>query len=446
MKLPLPDLARAMDAGAAPDVEAAGYSIDTRTIRPGELFFALPGETHDGHEFVQAALGRGAVAAVVDRDMPGINRIIRVADVLTALQDAARWARNRWARTIVAVTGSAGKTTTKDVIGSLLASRFKVGLTTGNYNNHIGVPLSVLRIPDEAEVAVIELGMNHPGEIRALAEIARPDIGLVTNVGSAHVENFEDGIEGVALAKRELIEALPPGSLAILNGDDARVKRFSEIHPGRTVTFGLDADAQIRAENIETFESGVRFQVDGVAFTSSLLGRNGIRNVLAGIATALAFEIPLAALVPAVESLVPGDMRGVPLVHRGIRIINDCYNSNPEAVRSMLDVLQEIPAPRHIAVLGEMLELGRWSEPLHRDVGRYVAGCGVHVLVGIRGVARSMVQSAIEQGLGEGAAYFFEEPAEAGSYLRMIAKEGDAILFKGSRGTRVERALEKFLE
>jgi UDP-N-acetylmuramoyl-tripeptide--D-alanyl-D-alanine ligase len=444
VKLALAELARAMGATAVLAGEVCGYSIDSRTVAPGDLFFALRGEKHDGHAFVPEALVKGAAAAVVDGPYMG-DKLIGVEDTLAALQSAAAWARDRWGGKVVGVTGSAGKTTTKDIIAAMLETHMTVGRTTGNFNNHIGLPVSILRMPDDAGAAVLELGMNHAGEIRDLAAIAKPQIAVVTNVGYAHIEAF-DSIEGIANAKAELVEALPADGVAVLNADDERVRSMAGRHSGPTVLYGLAEDAAVRATDVELLDSGVRFRVAGTLFESALAGRHGIRNILAGLAVAGLFEIEPAALSDTVRSLAPGRMRGERFERNGIAIVNDCYNSNPDAVRAMLDVLGEIPARRHVAVLGEMLELGRWAEPLHRDVGRYAARCGIDVLVGIRGVARSMVEAATDAGLAKNAAYFFEDPAQAGDRLRAIVQAGDAILFKGSRGTRVEKALERLFE
>jgi UDP-N-acetylmuramoyl-tripeptide--D-alanyl-D-alanine ligase len=292
---------------------------------------------------------------------------------------------------------------------------------------------------------VLEIGMNHAGEIRLLTQIARPHIGIVTNAGYAHLENFEDGIEGVARAKRELIEGLPPDGAAILNYDDERVRRFAAIHPGKTVYYGFSPEAEVRAEDVELREDGVRFRVASTVFVSRLVGRHAVANILAGLAAARVFGYDESRLRGPVSSLEPGKMRGERIERNGITIVNDCYNSNPDALRSMLEVLRDMPARRRVAVLGEMLELGRWAEDLHRDAGSYAAGCGISVLVGIRGVAQAFISGAVDAGLPKDAAYFFEDPAEAGTWLRQVAKSGDAILFKGSRGTRVEKALESFL-
>jgi UDP-N-acetylmuramoyl-tripeptide--D-alanyl-D-alanine ligase len=453
MKFDLRDVAAGLGIRGEFEGVATGWSVDTRTLQPGDVFFALRGPCHDGHEYVRAAFEKGAVASVVEQGYAAgkgtetNGQLLVAPDTLLALQNMAAWARDRWGGDVIGVTGSAGKTTTKDAIAAMLAVEMQVGKTVGNYNNHVGVPLSLLRLPDKARAAVIEMGMNHAGEIRALARIARPDAGVVTNVGYAHIENF-DSIDGIAAAKRELIDALPSNGVAVLNADDTRVAAFRgghEARGGRCVTFGLSEGADVRAEDVELSFEGSRFRVGAARFESALAGRPGVLNVLAGIAVAGVYGIAPERLRDAVRSLRPGKMRGECFTHNGILIYNDSYNSNPEAVRAMLDVLRDAPARRKIAVLGEMLELGRWAEPLHRDIGRYVAAQGVAVLVGIRGVARHMVDAAMDAGLDVNAAFFFEQPEDAGVRLRELAREGDAILFKGSRGARVERALEVFL-
>ena len=442
MTLPLSRVAAMLSCPPLP-VEAAvsGWSIDSRTVCDRDLFIALRGEQHDGHTFVSDVLSRGAIAALVDHAMPGATLV--VPDTQRALEDLGRQARAAWGGTVVAVTGSAGKTSTKDVIAALLAVEFPVGKTEGNLNNHIGVPLSILRLPSEAHVAVLEMGMNHAGEIRHLCGIARPDFGVVTNVGYAHIEHF-GGIDGIAAAKRELIESLSPTGVAVLNHDDPRVRDFT--HAGKTIRFGLTDGAYLRATNIELRAEGAAFSVEGIRFTTALAGRHGILNLLAGIAVAREMGIALARLVEPVRLLTPGKMRGERTTHHGVLILNDCYNSNPDAARAMLDVLRDTPARRRIAVLGEMLELGPWAEPLHRDIGEYAARGGIDVLIGIRGAARQMIGAAQSTGLAASAAYFFPEPVAAGRALRSMVQAGDAILFKGSRGTRVEQALAAYLE
>ena len=446
MTLDLSEVARAMGSAAQPPpIPVSGWSVDSRTIQPGELFFALRGPNHDGHGFVAEVFQKGAVGAVIDQPVNSAGLKLPVANTLAALQALAAQARLHFSGEVVTVTGSAGKTTTKEAIAQMLAVDLPVGKTAGNLNNHVGLPLSVLRLPEDARVAVLEIGMNHAGEIRRLAGIARPTVGVVTNVGYAHAEYF-DSLEELALAKRELIEALPPQGVAVLNADDPLVARFREVHPGSTLTFGLSPAADIHPQDLDYHPDGTRFRVGAVGFETRLVGRHELLNILAGFAVARVFSIPPERLQEAVRALLPGRMRGERWLHRGITIVDDCYNSNPEAVRSMLDVLRATPARRRFAVLGEMLELGRWSEPLHRDVGRYVVECGIDVLVGIRGAARHMADQAVRSGLPASAAFFFEDPAEGGAFLRNLPQQGDAVLFKGSRAVCLERALERFLE
>ncbi len=445
MRLPLRGVADWLGLHVESDAMISGWSVDSRTVQPGDLFFALRGPNFDGNAYVADAAVKGAAAVVVDRDVAVSGVTLRVDDSLHAMQTIAARARVTWGGDVVAVTGSAGKTTTKDVIAEMLAAEIKTAKSEGNLNNHVGLPLSLLRMDESARVMVTELGMNHAGEIRDLAAIARPNVGVVTNVGHAHVEFFES-IEDIAAAKRELIESLPGNGTAVLNADDSRVVKFAAAHRGCTILYGTSPRADVRAEDVERSDEGTRFRVGTTKFTSMLIGAHAISNLLAGIAVAGAYGIAPDRLTNAVAKLRAGKMRGERFEHHGITIYNDCYNSNPDAVRAMLDVLRDTPARRRIAVLGEMLELGRWAEPLHRDVGTYAANQGIDVLVGIRGAASCTLDAAMRAGLRAGAAFFFDEPEDAGRKLREIAEPGDAILFKGSRGVHVERALEEFLK
>jgi UDP-N-acetylmuramoyl-tripeptide--D-alanyl-D-alanine ligase len=449
VKLFLQDVALRLGMDIATDQVATGWSIDSRTVKPGDVFFALRGPNHDGHSYVAEVLGKGAIAAVVDQDVPEVSGegvLLRVPEVLQAMQDLAGWARRGWGGEVIGITGSAGKTTTKDIVADMLAEVYPVTKNEGNLNNHVGLPLSLLRMDEKAKIAVMEMGMNHAGEIRALAKIARPRVGVVTNAGWAHIEAFENK-EGIAAAKRELIEELPGDGVAVLNADDPQVREY--LAP-RRLLYGQAADADVRAEDVEYSLDGVSFRVGKTRFESALTGRHSVSNILAGIAVAQVEGIEPSRLTARVKSLKPGKMRGERFRHNEILIYNDCYNSNPDAVRAMLDVLKDTPARRRIAVLGEMLELGHWAEPLHRDIGSYAAESGINVLIGIRGAA-SYTKAGFEQdavrnaGLKSGVAYFFEDPREAGRLAREIAQEGDAVLFKGSRGVRVELALEEFL-
>jgi UDP-N-acetylmuramoyl-tripeptide--D-alanyl-D-alanine ligase len=431
---------------------AQGYSIDSRAIRPGELFFAVRGERRDGHDFIEAALAAGAIAAVASRGPAhSAGRLLLVADPKLALQQFAEKARRSWGRKVIAITGSNGKTTTKEIVAALLSTRFRVAKSEGNLNNELGLPLSLLRMDAAADLAVLELGMNHAGEIRALASIAHPDIGVVTNVNAVHLEFFHS-VGEIALAKRELVESLPASDIAVLNADDDRVSDFARFSAARVVTFGINAPANVRAVDVEDRGlDGTSFRLQGgaagpeagrEALFTPLPGRHNLYNTLAGLAVAQVLGIEPASLRDAVRALRPTHMRGELVEVGRVRILNDCYNSNPRAAEAMLDLLAATPAARRVAVLGEMLELGPASQDLHRQLGRRVARSGLSLLVGVGGAARFLVEEAVRSGLPRSAASFFDDPRAAGKFLAATLRPGDAVLFKASRGVKLEEALD----
>jgi UDP-N-acetylmuramoyl-tripeptide--D-alanyl-D-alanine ligase len=432
--------------------EAVGYGIDSRTIGAGELFFAVRGEWLDGHNYVQAALANGAVAAVVSNRwvVPSEvdeKRLLQVSDcdecVLRALQQLAHAVRREWGGRVIGVTGSAGKTTTKEAVAQVLGVKFRVLKSAGNLNNAFGLPLQLLKLEREHEVAVIEMGMNHAGEIAALAKIAEPDWAVVSNVGPVHLEFFPDGIAGIARAKYELIEALPRNGVAVLNFDDPYVATFGKGLGGRAVFYGTREGADVRAVHVaEVGADGVVFTVEAGGERASvqlkMLGRHNVPNALAAIAVGLQSGIGLEACAAAVSEMRAGDKRGEVLEWRGATLINDCYNSNPTALNAMVDALIAIPAERHIVVAGEMLELGPEAEALHAACGLRMAEHGVDFVLGVRGVAEAMVGSAKGGGI-EGL--FVAGPEEAGEWLVANVRAGDVVLLKASRGVRLEKAL-----
>lgn len=437
------------------DLEAVGYSIDSRTIGASELFFAVKGERVDGHDYVEAALANGAVAAVVAMhwmasDEIDPKRLLRVPDdcedcVLRAMQQLANGVRRQWGRRVIGVTGSAGKTTTKEAVAAVLGSRFHVLKSAGNLNNHFGVPLQLLKLEPEHEVAVIEMGMNHAGEIAALAKIAEPDWAVVSNVAPVHLEFFPEGIAGIAKAKYELVESLPANGIAVLNADDSYVSSFGRGMGERAVLYGLSGDADVRAENVvDAGLDGVRFTVvaggEEAEANLRMLGRHNVSNALAAIAVGLQSGMSLATCVAAVAELRAGDRRGEILSWHGATVINDAYNSNPKALDAMVDALLSVPAKRHVVVAGEMLELGPDAPELHAACGRRMAERGVSVVVGVRGQAKALVAAVKEHG-GATEAAFVESAEDAGAWMRENLREGDAVLLKASRGVRLERAL-----
>jgi UDP-N-acetylmuramoyl-tripeptide--D-alanyl-D-alanine ligase len=443
MKLQLQDIARWIGAELqGEDQPVTGYSIDTRTLAPGDLFFAVRGERYDAHDFVATARERGARAAVVSRgraaEFPDYTLLI-VEDPLTAMQTLATAVRLHWNKRVVAVTGSAGKTTTKEAVAEVLASRFHVLRSQGNLNNEFGLPLQLLKLGPEHETAVVEMGMSHSGEIAALARIARPDWGIVTNVGNAHAQNFPNGIAGIARAKYELVEGLPAHGIAFLNCDDPYVSQFGRDFLGRAIYYGLGPTCDLRAENVEELGGeGVRFTISGTPVKLALLGRHNVWNALAAIAVGLEAGIPLAECAAAIGRLRPPDKRGEILHIGGATIVNDCYNSNPEALKSMIRTLASMPAKRRILIAGEMLELGNEAVALHQQAGKAAAQCGIDLVVGVRGNAEFLAQAAREGGV---AATFVASPQEAGEWLKKELRDGDAVLLKASRGVGLEKAL-----
>jgi UDP-N-acetylmuramoyl-tripeptide--D-alanyl-D-alanine ligase len=451
MKLPLSRVAEFLSAVGEFDSNtvAQGYSIDSRSVRPGELFFAVKGERMDGHDFVTQALEKGAVAAVIRRDR--LTRyaektgLMPVDDTLAGLQTLATAVRRLWAKPLIGVTGSTGKTTTKEAIAHVLSTRFRVLKSEGNFNNHFGLPLMLLKIEPEHDLAVIEMGMSHAGEIAALAKIAQPEIGVVTNVAPVHLEFF-DSVAGIARAKYELIEALPASGTAVLNADDEYVSQFGRNSRGKVVLYGMPASADVRAENIQprgsdgsTFDVVVGSCRERAAL--HLVGTHNIYNALAAVAVGLERGLSPSEAVAALASLAPADKRGQVVKLGNITVINDCYNCNPKALEAMVDALAGMPAKRRIVVAGEMLELGPASEDLHREAGRHIASKKIDALLGVRGQAQQMVETASQQGM---RAEFVATPEEAGDWLARETRDGDVVLLKASRGVKLERALEKW--
>jgi UDP-N-acetylmuramoyl-tripeptide--D-alanyl-D-alanine ligase len=449
MKLTLSKIAEFVSGAGEFSAEevAQGYSIDSRTVGPGQLFFAVKGERFDGHDFVEQALVKGAIAAVVREDQlgryPERTRLLAVEDTLVALQTLATAVRKRWGKLLVAVTGSAGKTTTKETIAHVLSARLRVMKSEGNFNNHFGLPLMLLKLKPQYDVAVIEMGMSHAGEIRALAKIAQPEIGVVTNVAPVHLEFF-DSLAGIARAKYELIESLPANGTAVLNADDDYVSQFGRGFKGKIIMYGTRATADVRAENVQSKgREGVAFDVviGGVRehATLPLVGEHNVLNALAAVAVGLERGLKPSEAVAALATLLPADKRGQVVQLGNITVINDCYNSNPKALEAMVDALSAMAAKRRIVVAGEMLELGPAGEEMHRKAGEHIAGRKIDMLLGVRGAAAAMVGAARDAGM---RAEFVPASEDAGEWLAREARDGDVVLLKGSRGVKLEKAME----
>lgn len=437
-----------------PERVVAGYSIDSRTLQPGQLFFALRGPRFDGHNFLPQALERQAAGAVVEeayraQSPPSLApALIFVPDPARALQQLAQELRRRWGKHVVGITGSTGKTTTKELTAAVLGERLAVLKSPGNLNNHYGLPLALLALEPRHEVAVVELAMSAAGEIGQLARIAGPQVGVVTNVAPAHLQFF-DSLDSIARAKRELIENLTAPAAAVLNFDDLRVRGFREGFSGRVLTFGFREGADFRALDVlPSPRGGSRFRVKGPeregTFDLPLPGRHNVQNALAAVATASLFGVTAeeaARALARVSSLpqrceiitLPGD----------IILLNDSYNSNPLAMERMLETLASWPgARRRMVVAGEMLELGTQAPQWHRDVGRRCAESGVDWLLAVQGDARYFLEGAREAGLPGGRMRFFSTSQEAGQFAATLVAAGDVVLVKGSRGVHLEKAVE----
>ena len=452
MKLPLWRIAEFVGARGECDQEsvAMGYSIDSRTLNAGDLFIAIAGERFDGHEYVQAAMEKGAVGAIVaaEKNVAGDPlRLLQVEDTVKALQLLGAAARRLWGKPLLAVTGSAGKTTTKEILAHIVATRFRVMKSSGNLNNHIGLPLQLLKLEAEHDLAVVEMGMNHAGEIRALGALAHHDLAVVTTVAPVHLEFF-GSLKEIARAKYEIIETLHSGGVAVLNADDEYVCQFGRDFKGKVVTFGTKRAADVSAHNIKlngaegsTFDLVVGSVGEPVTFP--LVGEHNIYNALAAAAAAMERGLTPSQAAVALSGIAPPDKRGQVLQIGGATIINDCYNSNPRALEAMIDTLASMRAERRILVVGEMLELGPTAEALHRESGKHAAEKKIDLVIGVRGMARAVAEAACGAGT---QAQFVETPEQAGEWLAHNLRPGDAVLLKASRGVKLERALDALQE
>lgn len=454
MDLTLAEVAADVGGRVAPEAEglrATGCSIDSRTVGAGDLFFAIRGPRFDGHDFVGAARLRGAIAAVVARDWevsePELP-CIAVGSPTAALQALARAVRQRWGRVVIGVTGSVGKTTTKEMIATLLEKRFRVLRSRGNLNNELGLPLSLLDVRNEHEVAVVEMGMSAAGEIRHLTEIALPNEGVVTNVNPVHLEFF-DSIEGIAAAKAELIEGLVGDKIAYLSADDARVRRMGHGFDGKVVTWGMAEDATfrvIRSDDLGLDGSAftIRHRDREVDFMCPLPGLHNISNAAAAIGVAITHGIEWESVRDSVRDFSITGLRGVVRRYEeGFVVVDDSYNSNPAALKEMIRLVAGLQGfRRRILVAGEMLELGTESPALHADCGRVAREAGIDLIVGVQGAARDLLAGARGENVDPDSLVYRESADEAGQLLAGIVRSGDVILLKGSRGVGLEQVSE----
>lgn len=449
-------------ASGDPEQVVGNLVTDSRTLQAGDFFIALRGPRFDGSEFVEEALRRGAMGALVrggraftarqigeaGREAPPYAAeiaIVEVRDTTVALQDLAHAVREATATKVVAITGSAGKTTTKETIADFLSVSFRVVKNKGNLNNHVGLPLSLMQLRDKPDVAVMELGMNRAGEISTLVAIADPDVRVWTNVGDAHLGFFASP-DAIADAKAEILERAEPHDVLVCNADDPRVMARATLFAGRTITFGESEGATVRALDIEDRGvDGMRARVTTPAgarvVETPLLGRGNLANLLAATAVALDFGIPLETVAARAATLRPADRRGAVLRLRGgITLVDDSYNSSPAALKRALDVIaRESRASRKVAVLGEMLELGDHALALHEESGRLAAAAGLRLLFAVGGApARALADAAIAAGMPAASVIHVEKSEQAAPDIAAAVHAGDLVLVKGSRGTRTD--------
>lgn len=428
-------------------VTPTGGCIDSRQVSPGAMFFALKGEHVDGHDFVDAALGQGAAAVVVSEAWraaqgaghPGPLVVTEAPDL--ALGDVARAYRRRFRIPVVGITGSNGKTTTKDMTAAVLRRRFRVLATEGNLNTRLGVPLTILNLSKEHDVAVVEMGISEHGGLRYLCEIADPTVGVITNVGPTHLE-FLGSVEGVAKAKGELLEYLDESSMAILNLDDLVLSKEKARLKGRLLGFGVEKICQFRGEGLILDQEGRgQFSLQSRNFHLSVPGRHNVYNALAAAAVGSALGVSLEEAAQALASFRPTRLRSQVLEAGGIRLLNDAYNANPASMRAALELLSQITVPeggRRVAVMGDMLELGPGAPAAHREVGAFAARQGLDAVFALGPLATETASGAASAGLPTGRSQAFPSQDRLVAALQAFLKPGDLLLLKGSRGLALE--------
>ncbi len=432
----------------------SGVSIDTRTLHAGDLFFAILGPNQDGHRFIPEALSKGALGAVAQRDytypgkFPPGRVLLKVEDTHEALKDSAAAVRRSWPGTLVAITGSMGKTTTKEFTAHTMQLAFKVHQSPGNYNNLYGLPLALFGLGAGDHFGIFEMGMSAPGEIAAMCRIAAPDFGIITNIAPVHLEFF-DSVADIARAKEELAQALGPGGTLIYYADDPLVTGIAERFAGTLTSYGSKDGVDVRADHIEILsprETCFRITHQGRSRKASLpfAGSHYVMNALPGIALGIRYNIELDQLVDGLRRLPHPSMRGQILRFKeGFTLIDDSYNSNPRALMLMIEVLSRMPSfNRRILVAGEMLELGEDSSLLHFECGTFAANHSLDIVLGVRGQAREIVRASIEGGMKASQAHFFTDVEAATGFLGNEVRKGDLILVKGSRGVHMEKIVQ----
>lgn len=431
-------------------VECSGVSIDSRNINAGDLYVAIRGAHYNGHDFVDEAISKGAKALIVERKVDIANRVpvVRVDNTETALGDLAKWWRDHFDAPCVGVTGSNGKSTTKEMIAAIVSSFGPVLKTEGNFNNLIGLPLTVFKWKAEHEIAVLEMGMNAPGEIRRLTKIARPNVAVVTNVTAAHLEKLKT-VEAVAKAKAEIFEAMDSNGVAVINDEDPFVREMGSKLAGRVVSYGMQNNSTVQfrhmvSEGLDSIELTFRIGSEERTIHLPLPGTHNVMNAMAAFATGHALGLDIDNMIEQFANFKKMAMRFecVQLAN-GVRLVNDSYNANPQSMKAAFRTVGSAKrAGRFIAVLGDMLELGEQSSMLHEEIGREAVRLGVEKLFVVGGHAADIAKGASSEGFSGGSVVTAEDVESIASMIINYAEAGDVILVKGSRGMRMERVAE----
>ncbi len=437
-----------------PGARVTGVSIDSRTVNKGDLFIAIKGQRYDGHDFIKNAVKNGAVCVLSEKEIQPLENCsgVTVEDTAHALKALAKHYRRKFDVKVVAVTGSTGKTTTKDMIAHVLSSHFNVMKTVGNYNNEIGLPLTVFNINPKHEILVLEMGMSGFGEIAALTDIAMPDIAVITNIGVAHIENLGSQ-DNILKAKTEIFNSFTDEGLAVLNGDDRYLLTLRDKYHFDKIYFSIKTKQAgfINAYDIKSTQGGISFKVDilgkGEQINIPVPGEHNIYNALAAIAVAIHLGVPAHKIKHALGSVTANKGRmNIITTDDGLKIIDDCYNANPDSMAAAIRVLADIGKGRRIAVLGDMLELGDYSERGHRYIGRIAKEESVDILICVGQQAVFIGREAAQQGMPDSHIEYFDKNKQAVEYLKSMVKPGDTILIKGSRGMGMEEILSGILE
>jgi UDP-N-acetylmuramoyl-tripeptide--D-alanyl-D-alanine ligase len=434
--------------GIVYEKQFTGISTDTRTIKQGDVFIPLVGEKYDGHDFIEQAIENGAVGVIISRKEIVLSKsvtLILVADTLIALQDMARFHRQRFSIPVVAITGSNGKTTTKDMAAAVLFSQFHVLKTEANYNNEIGLPLTLLQLNDQHEVAVVEMGMRGKGQIRQLANIALPTIAIITNVGETHLELL-GSIENVAAAKAELLEVIPENGLVILNADNSYVREMEKQVRSRVVLFGLE-QGDIKAEAINAGTQSMSFIChylkNEFLVEIPTVGKHNVYNALAAIAVGIELGMNSNVICSGIQTFNASPMRLHIEKLGDYIVVNDAYNASPMSMSAAIDTLLEVAEGRTVAVLGDMLELGHIAVAAHRQIGEKLGRSHVDVVVTLGELAEHIALAASEFGVEQSVACSSHHDAQEA--LKKLIMPGDTILVKGSRGMKMENIIKMFL-